>query len=298
MPPTFDQLLANNRLVVLDGGTGTLLQQLGLPLAQSPESWVLENPAMIFTAAEAYVNAGSDVILTCTFGGTAARLQHARLDDRAFEINQRAAQLAREAAHGRALVAGSIGPLGRLELTLGGMTYAEAVDQFAAQAQALVMGGVDLFEVESFSDLQEIQAAIEGVRQVSPLPIFATMSFDTHGKTLTGITPTAAAKVLANLAVTALGANCGNGPWDMTSIMNEMRQAVANAILIAKPNAGLPEVIGGKPSYPVEPARFALLTRDWIRAGAQIVGGCCGSTPKHIEAIRADISGKKSVMIT
>lgn len=293
-----ENLFANNRIVVLDGGTGTMLQQLGLPLSQSPESWVLENPAMVFTAAEAYVNAGSDIILTCTFGGTATRLQHARLDQRAFEINQRAAELARQAAHGRALVAGSIGPLGRLELVLGGMTYPEAVDQFAAQAQALVIGGVDLFEVESFSDLQEIQAAIEGVRQVSQLPILATMSFETHGKTLTGITPTAAAKVLANLDVTAIGANCGNGPWDMASIINEMHRAVANAILIAKPNAGLPQVVGGTPTYPVEPAKFALLARDWIRAGARIVGGCCGSTPKHIQAVRQEVSGKKSATIT
>lgn len=295
MPPTFESLLDHHRLVVLDGATGTLLQQFGLPLSQSPESWVLENPVMVYTAAEAYVNAGSDVILTCTFGGTAARLQESQLSDRAFEINQSAAQLAREATHGRALVAGSIGPLGRLQLALGGMTYSEAVDQFAAQAQALVIGGIDLFQVESFSDLQEIQAAVEGVRQVSKLPIFATMSFDSQGKTLTGIAPRAAAKVLAGLDVSAIGANCGRGPWDMAGIIREMAEAVPGVLLIAKPNAGLPELVNGKPSYPVEPAKFALMARDWIRAGARIVGGCCGSTPKHIEAIRAEISGKKPV---
>jgi 5-methyltetrahydrofolate--homocysteine methyltransferase len=295
MPPSLDSLLDHHRLVVLDGGTGTLLQQLGMPLAQSPEACVLENPAMVYTAAEAYVNAGADIILTCTFGGTATRLQDARLEAQAFEINQRAAQLAREAAHGRALVAGSIGPLGRLQLVLGGITFPEAVDQFAAQAQALVMGGVDLFEIESFSDLQEIQAAIEGVRQVSALPIFATMSFDTQGKTLTGITPTTAAKVLGSLNLAAFGANCGKGPWDMAGIIREMSEAVPGSILIAKPNAGIPELGGGVPTYPVEPAKFALLARDWIRAGARIVGGCCGSTPRHIEAIRAEISGRKSV---
>jgi len=291
--PSLNDLLANHRLVVLDGATGTLLQQLGLPMSQAPETWVLDNPALVFTAAEAYVNAGSDIILTCTFGGTAARLQENGLVDKAFEINQRAAELAKQAAHGRALVAGSIGPLGRLQLVLGGMMYAEAVDQFAAQAQALALGGVDLFEVESFSDLQEIQAAIEGVRQVSDLPIFATMSFDTQGKTLTGITPTAAAKVLVGLPVAALGANCGHGPWDVAGIIREMRQAAPGAMLIAKPNAGLPVMVGSTASYPVEPAKFALLARDWIRAGAQMIGGCCGSTPKHIEAVRAEIKGGK-----
>lgn len=287
-----NDLLANHRLVVLDGATGTLLQQLGLPLAHAPETWVLENPALVFTAAESYVNAGADIILTCTFGGTAARLQESGLADQAFQINQRAAQLAKEAAHGRALVAGSVGPLGRLQLTLGGLTYTEAVDQFAAQAQALALSGVDLFEIESFSDLAEIQAAIEGVRQISALPIFATLSFDTQGKTLTGITPTAAAQVLANLKVTALGANCGHGPWDVAGIIREMRAAAPGATLIAKPNAGLPIIGSGAPSYPVAPAKFALFARDWIRAGAQIVGGCCGSTPQHIAALRAEISGK------
>jgi len=293
MPPTFDNLFDHHRLVLLDGATGTLLQEFGLQLSQSPESWVLENPVAVYTVAEAYVNAGSDIILTCTFGGTTARLQDSQLSDRAFEINQSAAKLARDASHGRALVAGSIGPLGRLQLVLGGMNYTEAVDQFAAQAQALVMGGVDLFEIESFSDLQEIQAAIEGVRQVSKLPIFATMSFDSQGKTLTGIAPYAAAKTLAGLDVTAIGANCGRGPWDMAGIIREMAEAVPGMLLIAKPNAGLPELVDGKPSYPVEPAKFAQLARDWIRAGARIVGGCCGSTPKHIEAIRAEIRGKK-----
>ncbi len=224
MPRTLAGLLAQNHLVVYDGATGTLLQQFGLPMHRAPESWVLDEPAYVFTAAEAYVNAGSDIILTCTFGGTAARLQNGGLESQAYEINERAAQLAKEAARGRALVAGSIGPLGRLQLSIGGMTYAEAVDQFAAQAHALALGGVDLFQIESMSDLQETQAAIEGVRQVSNLPVFATMSFDTQGKTLLGITPTVAAKELERLGVNAIGANCGHGPWDVAGIMRENAQ--------------------------------------------------------------------------
>jgi len=292
MPNKFDILLAQNRIVIHDGATGTLLQQLGLPLRQAPETWVLENPAMVFAAAEAYVKAGADIILTCTFGGTEARLQEARLGAHVLEINQRAAQLAQEAARGRVLVAGSIGPLGRMQLALGGMSYAEAVDQFAAQAHALALGGVDLFQIESFSDLHEIQAAIEGVRQVSALPIFASMSFDTQGKTLLGITPMMAARELMRLGVNAIGANCGHGPWDVTGIIREMHAAVPGAVILAKPNAGVPQIVDGVPTYPVDPARFALFARDWVRAGARIIGGCCGSTPKHIEALRAQLLGK------
>lgn len=292
MPNKFEALLAQNRIIIHDGATGTLLQQLGLPLHQAPETWVLENPAMVYTAAESYVNAGADIILTCTFGGTETRLREAGLGAQMLEINQRAAQLAQEASRGRALVAGSIGPLGRMQLTLGGMSYAEAVDQFAAQAHALSLGGVDLFQIESFSDLQEIQAAIEGVRQVSPLPIFASMSFDTQGKTLLGITPMLAAKELARLGVNVIGANCGKGPWDVASIIREMRAAAPGAILLAKPNAGVPQIVGGVPTYPIDPARFALFARDWVRAGARIIGACCGSTPKHIEALRAQLLGK------
>lgn len=292
MPNKFEELLAQNRIIIHDGATGTFLQQLGLPLHQVPETWVLENPAMIYTAAEAYVNAGADMILTCTFGGTEARLREAGLEAQMLEINQRAAQLAQEASRGRALVAGSIGPLGRMQLTLGGMSYAEAVDQFAAQAHALSLGGVDLFQIESFSDLQEIQAAIEGVRQVSSLPIIASMSFDTQGKTLLGITPMLAAKELARLGVNAIGANCGKGPWEVAGILREMHAAAPGTLLLAKPNAGVPQIVDGVPTYPVDPARFALFARDWVRAGARIIGACCGSTPKHIEALRAQLLGK------
>lgn len=292
-----DELVAQNRVLIHDGATGTFLQQLGLPIHQAPESWVLENPAAVFAAAEAYVNAGADIILTCTFGGTSARLQDALrgLAAHAYEINQRAAQLAAEAAKGRALVAGSMGPLGRLQLLLGGITYAEAVDQFAAQAQALALGGVEAFQIESFSDVQEIQAAIEGVRQVSNLPIIASMSFDTKGKTLTGITPTVAAKELTRLGASVVGANCGHGPWDMASILREMHAAAPSALLLAKPNAGIPELIDGAPTYTIEPARFALLGRDWVRAGARIVGGCCGSTPQIVQALRGELLSRKKI---
>lgn len=290
---TIHDLLAQHRPIIGDGATGTLLQQFGLPIGTAPETWVLEQPALVFAAAEAYVNVGAQIILTCTFGGTAARLRDAGLADQAREINQRAAQLAKEAARGRALVAGSIGPIGNLPLALIAMSYAEAVHQFADQARALAEGGVDLLQIESMSDLRETQAAIQGARSETDLPIFATMSFDTNGKTSMGVTPAQAAQELTRLGVTALGANCGHGPWDVAAILREMRDAVANATLIAKPNAGTPMLSKDKAVYPVAPAHFALLARDWVRAGAKIIGGCCGTTPEYIAAIRADIGEPK-----
>jgi 5-methyltetrahydrofolate--homocysteine methyltransferase len=290
MPQTLGQLLAQSHTVIYDGATGTFLQKLGLPIGTAPETWVLNNAALVFSAAEAYVNAGAQMLLTCTFGGTAFRLRDAGLQARAHEINLRAAQLAKQAARGRALVVGNIGPLGYLALSLGALSYADAVNQFTAQAGALVEGGVDLFHIETMSDLGEMQAAIHGVRQVSPLPILVTLSFDSQGKTLTGVLPAQAARELTRWQVDALGANCGSGPWDMTNLLREMHEAAPGIPLIAKPNAGAPEIRVGQHVYPVEPAHFALLAREWVRAGARIIGGCCGTTPEYIAAISMELS--------
>lgn len=294
MAKTLAELLAQRTPILYDGATGTFLQEMGLPMRRAPESWVLDQPANVFAAASAYVNAGAQIILTCTFGGTALRLLEAGLDAHAYEINHRAAQLAKQAAEGRALVAGSIGPIGLLSLSLGALTHTEAVGQFADQARALAEGGVDLLSIESMSDLAEMLAAIEGARRGADLPIFATMSFDTNGKTLTGITPTLAARELMNARVAAFGANCGRGPEDVAAILQEMRSAARDAVLIAKPNAGIPEIRAGKAVYNVPPARFAMFARDWARAGARIIGGCCGTTPQYVAAIREALSPSKS----
>lgn len=289
MPPTLEQLLTQNRPILYDGATGTFLRQLGLPRGIAPERWVLDNAAMVFAAAEAYVNAGAQMILTCTFGGTAFRLRDAGLAARAYAINHHAAQIAKRAARARALVVGDIGPLGYLTLTLGTLSYNDAVSEFAAQAQALADGGVDLFHLETMSDLKEVRAALQGIRRVSALPIFVTLSFDEQGKTLTGVSPAHAAQELARWNVAAIGANCGKGPWEIASILREMRRAAPDVPLIAKPNAGLPEYRGAEIVYPVDPARFALLARDWIRADAKIIGGCCGTTPEYIAALNAEL---------
>jgi len=287
--PSLDELWTQNRPIVYDGATGTFLRKLGLPRGVAPETWVLDNAALVFAAAEAYVNSGAQMILTCTFGGTAFRLRDAGLETRAYEINRQAAQLAKQAARQRALVVGDIGPLGYLAVTLGALSYTDAVREFAAQAQALADGGVDLFHIETMSDPKEVRAAIQGVRQVSALPIFVTWSFDQQGKTLTGVTPAQAAQELARAPVNAIGANCGKGPWEMANILRELHRAAPELPLIAKPNAGTPEQRGAEIVYPVDPARFALLARDWIRANAKIIGGCCGATPEYITALNAEL---------
>ena len=294
MSPSLRELFAQNRPILYDGATGTFLQQLGLPPGVVPEAWVLENAAMVYLAAEAYVQAGAQIILTCTFGATAFRLIGAGYQAQSAEINRHAAQLAKEAAHTNALVAGDIGPLGYLALSLGTITYAEAIAEFAAQAHALAAGGVDLFQIESMSDVQEMRAAIIGVRQVSELPIFVTLSFDSSGKTLLGLTPAQAAQELASWHVDAIGANCGKGPWEMPGIIGELRSVLADAPLIAKPNAGAPERRAEGIVYPVDPLTFATHAREWVRAGAKIVGGCCGTTPEYIAAIRTALDKKSS----
>ncbi len=289
MSPTFEQLLAQNRPILYDGGTGTFLRQLGLPRGVAPERWVLDNAGMVFAAAEAYVNAGAQMILTCTFGGTAFRLRDVGLERRVYDVNRLAAQIARQAARDRALVVGDIGPLGYLPVTLGAISYNDAVNQFAEQAHALADGGVNLFHIETMNDFKEVRAAIAGIRQVSALPILVTWSFSEQGKTLTGITPAQAARELAGLNIAAIGANCGNGPWEITNILREMQRVAPTLPLIAKPNAGTPEHRGANPIYPVDAARFALLARDWIRAGVKIIGGCCGTTPEYIAALNTEL---------
>jgi 5-methyltetrahydrofolate--homocysteine methyltransferase len=294
MSHTWHELLNQAQPIIYDGAMGTFLQKLGLPIGSAPETWALNNAAMVFATAEAYVNAGAQMILTCTFGGTAFRLRESGLELQAYQVNRQAAQVAKEAARGRALIVGDIGPLGYLALSLGALSYTDAVYQFTAQAQALVEGGVDLFHIESMSDLRETQAALQGVRQASPLPVLVTLSFDTQGKTLTGITPAQAATELARWKVGAIGANCGSGPFDMANILREMHRVAPDVPLLAKPNAGLPEHRANEVVYPVDPTRFARLARDWVRADARIIGGCCGTTPEYIAAIRAELGNTAS----
>ncbi len=282
----FRAALESHKVLIADGATGTTLQKAGLPAGTAPERWNLENPDAVRALHRGYIEAGSDMVLTNTFGGTSIRLKREGLQDRAVEINRAAAALAREVAGESVLVVGDIGPTGEMMAPLGTLTHEEAVASFAQQAGALAEGGVDVILVETMSDLAEVQAAVEGVRQVTDLPLMVTMSFDTKGRTMMGVKPDRAARTLAELGVDVMGANCGRTLTETLEAVLKMREAVPDAVLMAKPNAGLPHAEGGDLVYDVTPEVMAEYGHRFVdEAGIVIFGGCCGSTAKHIRAV-------------
>jgi 5-methyltetrahydrofolate--homocysteine methyltransferase len=283
--------LKNGSVIVADGAMGTMLQAAGLPPGAPPEGWLLENPDPVRDVHRAYVEAGADLILTCTFGGTRTRLGQSGLAERTAEINRRAVEIAREAAGDRAYVAGDIGPMGEFLAPLGKITYEQAVEIFAEQAAALAEAGVDVLYIETMSDLNEVRAAVEGARQAGPgIPVCATLSFDSHGRTNMGVRPEQAAETLLELGVDAFGANCG-ATLEMTEgAVAKMHEAAPQALLIAKPNAGLPHMVGQDVVYDATPEDVAEYARRFVALGARVVGACCGSTPAHIAAIAEAVS--------
>jgi 5-methyltetrahydrofolate--homocysteine methyltransferase len=284
--------LESGRVIVADGATGTMLQKAGLPAGTPPEQWVLENPNPIRDLQRAYVEAGSDLIIACTFGANRARLERVGLASQLVEVNQHAVQIAREAAGDRAYVAADIGPLGEFLAPIGKVTYEQALEIFAEQAAALAQAGVDALYIETMSDLNEVKAAVAGAQQAAPnTPIFATLSFDHHGRTNMGVKPEQAAEALQALEVAAFGANCG-ATLEMTEgAVARMHEAAPQAALIAKPNAGKPRMVGHETVYDATPEDMAEYARKFVALGARVVGGCCGSTPAHIRAIAEAVAG-------
>ena len=272
-----------------DGAMGTMLFSSGLQFGDPPEIWNLTQPDVIRRIHRGYLDAGSRIILTNTFGGNRLRLELHGNDKRVSELNQMAAMLLRaevDMAGGHALVAGDIGPTGSIMMPLGTLEFDEAVDVFAEQAAALIAGGVDAIWIETMSDLEEIHAAINGVRRVSPgIPLIATMTFDTRGHTMMGVSPEKAAHALVEWGVDALGGNCGNGPDELIPVIAKMRAAEPDAILVGKSNAGMPELVDMQAVYKAEPAMMAAYALDLRAAGASIIGACCGSTPAHLAAM-------------
>jgi len=281
----FLERLRAGDVLLADGATGTMLQSTGLDTGKVPEAWLLERPEQVRLLHRQYVEAGSDLILSCSFGGTHFRLANDGLADCVAEVNRRAAELAREAAGEEVWVAGDMGPTGQLLAPLGRLTTEEVAAAYAQQVAGLVAGGVDLLLIETMSDLGEAQAAIQGARRVTDLPIFCTFSFDTHGRTMMGVRPAQAARSMAP-SIEGIGANCGSDPAEFGGFLQAMRQAAPRAILWAKPNAGLPRVVDDDlviyDATPESLAHIAVQLRD---AGAQIIGGCCGTTPAHIAAM-------------
>ncbi len=286
-------LLGADRPVLLDGGMGTLLQDSGLEDGAPGELWNLENPDAVRAAHTAYADAGSRILTTNTFGGTRPRLDMHGLGDRLAEVNRLAAQVARSVAEPRGLlVAGDLGPTGELLSPLGTMTSEEAQAIFAEQLAGLVEGGIDLVLVETLSDLGEADAALAAAREVAPdLPVVVTMSFDTNVRTMMGVRPGDAVAHLAAAGADAVGANCGRGPEEMELIAAEMVTArTGDVLLVAQSNAGLPQVVGDHFEYDATPADLAAHAQRLAALGIDLVGGCCGSTPAHIAAMRATLT--------
>ena len=283
------KLLETGQPILLDGAMGTMLMDAGLEQGDPPEEWNISHPDRVRAIHRSYIQAGSRVVLTNSFGGTRFRLEMHDLQDRVIELNKAAAQNARaeaDAAPDLVVVAGSMGPTGQLFEPMGSLTFEEAKAAFAEQAKGLAEGGVDIFWVETMSDLNEVKAAVEGARSVSDLPIVTTMSFDTHGHTMMGVSPVKAIETLGELDVIAIGANCGTGSDELEVAVKAMREAKPNAIIVAKANAGLPQVVrGGEIVYNGTPEVMAQYARNVRDMGVTMIGGCCGSTPRHIRAM-------------
>ncbi len=286
--------IEENGTLILDGATGTELFKRGLESGDPPEMWNIEHKDRVIDMHRCYIEAGSDVILTNSFGGTHFRLKLHKLQDRVVEINRAAAEVAREAVAeaGRpVLVAGSIGPTGELLRPMGNMSYEQAVEAFAEQARGLIEGGVDLLWIETMSDLDEVKAAYEGGRQVSAdIPICATMSFDTSARTMMGVSAAAAVEALSQLDLTAIGANCGNNMPDTENVMITMRELNPDILLIVKSNAGMPQWVGEDLVYDGTPEVMGGYAHRMREVGVQLIGGCCGSTPEHIHLMKQVVS--------
>jgi 5-methyltetrahydrofolate--homocysteine methyltransferase len=282
---SFLERLERGDVLIADGATGTTCQRMGLPIGVAPEEWVLTQPERIVELHRGFAEAGSDIVLTCTFGGTGIRLADGPFAGRAGELNRRAAELAREAVGSDVLVAGSLGPTGQLCEPLGTLTHDEAAAAYAEQAEALAEGGADLLVLETMFCQNEAGAAIDGVRSATELPFVLAFSFDRGTRTMMGTTTAEVIALAVEQGAAAVGANCGTSLENMSAIVAELAAASAGLPLWVKPNAGLPRMTGDSAVYDVTPDDLAQAARGYVEAGARIVGGCCGSTPEHVRAI-------------
>jgi 5-methyltetrahydrofolate--homocysteine methyltransferase len=280
----FRRALANARPLLLDGAMGTMLQQAGLPPGESPERYCLANPEKLLAVHAGYVRAGADILLSCTFGATSYKLPPG-LD--VEDCNETLARLARRAAGdggGRVFVAGDIGPSGRFPAPLGDEAPSDMLDAFRAQVRGLARGGVDLLFAETQFDLAEARLIAAAVRAECDLPLVVSMTFE-QGVSLTGTDPETFAATMANMGVDAIGVNCGAGPEQMGGIVRRFLAAVDLPVCV-QPNAGVPELADGATIFPLAPRPFAEDTAAFAALGVKIVGGCCGTTPEHIAALR------------
>ena len=287
-----EQRLASGEILVADGAIGTLLVERGLGAGACPESVTLSRPQLLEEIAYLYLEAGADIISTNTFGASPLKLAGFGLADRTSEVNARAVAAVRSAVGDRAHVAGSIGPCGKLLTPYGDVTPEEVYVSFSKQVESLVAAGVDCVCVETMIDLNEATLAVRAVKDVSaPTPVTASMTFEATPKgffTIMGVSVEAAAAGLTEAGADAIGSNCGNGIESMIEIARAFR-SVSQLPLTIQPNAGLPRVAGGKTVYDETPTFMAEQAKQLLSIGVSVIGGCCGTTPEHIAALRAMI---------
>ncbi len=281
---TFRELLDSDGIYVFDGAVGTRLYDKGIYINRCYDELNIAAPDLVREVHEEYVAAGADIIETNSFGATRHKLQPYGLESKLREINLASARIAREAAGDKALVAGAIGPLGLRIEPFGPTSFDEAKEMFKEQAEALLEGGVDLFILETFSEIEVIEQAIRAVRELTDLPIVAQMTIQMDGKTVFGTTPEAFTMKLDELGVDVIGLNCGMGPNHVLTALEKMR-SVTSRPLSAQPNAGLPRDVQGRQFYMGSPEYMAEFSRRFVQVGAKFVGGCCGTTPTHIKLI-------------
>lgn len=276
--------------LILDGATGTELQKRGYTGDVSAEQWVLAHPDSILSIQRDYVAAGSQVLYTPTFGGNAVKLAEHGVTEDTAAYNRRLADLSRQAADGKALLAGDLSPTGLFLAPLGSASFDQLVDAYAQQVAGLEAAGVDLYVIETMMTLSNARAAVLAVRSVSAKPIFVTFTCDQNGRSISGTDITAALLVLQGMGIDAFGLNCSAGPDQMLPQLRRLRE-YARIPLIAKPNAGMPTIVNGKAVYDCTPEQFTALVPDMLASGVMIFGGCCGTTPEHIAALRGALDG-------
>lgn len=296
--------MIKNRMVILDGATGTEMQNRGLPAGVSPELWSIDNPGVSAEIYRSYAESGSDILYTCTFGGTPWKLDEFGEADRCEEINRIITENAVKtadaiAAEGkkRPLIAGDIGPSGRFIMPFGDLEFEDAVEGFKRQVRGLLDGGADLFVIETQIDIQESRAALIAVKELTDKFTIVSMTFDESGRSLNGTSPEAMAVTLKSLGADAVGMNCSTGPAEMLKLIRRI-SCVVDIPIVAKPNAGMPVIRDGKTVFPMQAVEFGSFAESFTEAGVNIMGGCCGTGPGHIRALAERMDGLKPVKRT
>lgn len=283
--------LVKNGPVLLDGATGTNLQKAGMPVGVCPEQWILENSEVLIDLQKQYVEAGTDILFAPTFTASRIKLKEYGLEDHLEEMNRKLVALSKEAAKGtNALVAGDLTMTGEQLYPLGDLMFEDLVDVYKEQAKIIAEAGADLFVVETMMSLQECRAAVLAIREVCDLPVMVSLTYNEDGRTLYGTDPVTAVVVMQSLGADAVGMNCSTGPEAMLEPIAKMAEYAAIPLL-AKPNAGMPELIDGQTVFNVEPEEFAEVGKKLVEEGAAIIGGCCGTTPEHIRALKEAVKG-------